>query len=116
MHLKNTILLYLTYQVSNITDVGPAYVGTETTLGLLCPLLQTPQQNPHATIITLYLNATMEILNKGPPEDQLANMEALLKYLPQRLESLFSSPQGAGVYRIWDARSLVLDREKYFRR
>jgi hypothetical protein len=57
----------------------------------------------------------MGVVKMSSQDDQLSNMELLLNYLPQNLESLLFSPQGADTYRIWDARSLVLDREKYFR-
>jgi hypothetical protein len=58
----------------------------------------------------------MEMVNMGTQQDQTPDINALLKYLPQKLETLFLSPEGAAMYRIWDARSLVLDREKYFTR
>jgi hypothetical protein len=59
----------------------------------------------------------MEVVKMGSPQDQKPNMEALFKYLPQSLETLLSSPEGgAAMYKIWDARNLVLDREKYFKR
>jgi hypothetical protein len=43
-------------------------------------------------------------------------MELILKYQPQDIETLFFSPQGAAMYKVWDARGLVLDREAYFAR
>jgi hypothetical protein len=38
-------------------------------------------------------------------------MEILFKYLPQSPEIMLSSPQGAAMYKIWDARNLILDRK-----
>ncbi|KAF2714991.1 hypothetical protein K504DRAFT_395900 [Pleomassaria siparia CBS 279.74] len=105
---------YNRIEVSNITDAGPAYVGTETTLGLLFPLLQTPKQNTHATIITSYLNAVMGVFKMSSQQDQIPNMDLLLEYLGKSAETLISSPQGAALYKIWDSRSLVLDRKRYF--
>ncbi|KAF2644956.1 hypothetical protein P280DRAFT_504434 [Massarina eburnea CBS 473.64] len=108
---------YNRIEVSNITD--RAYVGTATTLKLLFPLLQTPQQNPHATIITLYLNATFETVRMGSVEEQDSNIEAIFDYLrlgPEMLPFLLSSPQSAVMYKVWDSRSMVLDRDKFFGR
>lgn len=99
--------------MSNITDAGPDYVGTETTLRLLCPLLQTPQRNPHATIITQYLNATQQIVKSGTAKDQAPNTEALGAYLPFDPKMIFNT-QGAAMYKYFDARNAVLDRNKYF--
>jgi hypothetical protein len=58
----------------------------------------------------------MEMVNMSSKQDQTPDIEAILQYLPQNLETLFLSPEGAAMYRIWDARSFVLDREKFFTR
>jgi hypothetical protein len=58
----------------------------------------------------------METVKMGTQQDQTPDIEAILQYLPQNLETLFLSPEGAAMYRIWDARSFVLDRERFFTR
>ncbi|KAK1490750.1 hypothetical protein CCUS01_14345 [Colletotrichum cuscutae] len=45
-------------EVSNISDAG--YLGIYRTLDLMIPLLQSPLVNPHATLITLFMNAVDE--------------------------------------------------------
>lgn len=42
-------------QTSNICDLG--YVGPAQTVQLLGPLLQKPSENPHATLVTSFMNA-----------------------------------------------------------
>ncbi|EFQ96687.1 hypothetical protein MGYG_08610 [Nannizzia gypsea CBS 118893] len=80
-------------EVSNISDGG--WLGIHRTLGSMVPLLQTPLENPHACLITLFLNAVDETLTD---QDKLRDMtvdspttKALLKYLPptRKLSSTF---------------------------
>lgn len=70
--------------VSNISDMG--WLGIHRTLDLMIPLLQTPAQNPHATMITLFMNAVEETLTD---EDRMQGLTLhsratrdLLNYLP----------------------------------
>jgi len=58
----------------------------------------------------------MEMVSMGPPHEQTPDIELLLEYMPLRLESVCAAPQGAEMYKVWDARSLVLDRDKFFNR
>jgi hypothetical protein len=90
-----------------------AYIGIRNTLSLLSPLLQSPQQNPHATLITLFINAVKEAVKRGNPKDETPDMRFLTKYLPPP-QSL--SLNDADIVRIWDARDLALDVDKVFRR
>ncbi|KAL2833788.1 hypothetical protein BDW59DRAFT_156589 [Aspergillus cavernicola] len=71
-------------EVSNISDYG--WIGIHRTLGFMTPLLQTPLMNPHATLITLFMNAVEEAMTN---EDRLKDLtphskstKKLLKYLP----------------------------------
>jgi hypothetical protein len=73
-------------QVSNISDTG--YLGIHRTLGLMVPFLQGPLANPHATLITLFMNAVDENITD---QDRIADMtphspttKRLLKYLPPK--------------------------------
>lgn len=101
-------------QMANICDAG--YVGTPKTLAILSPLLRSPLQNQHATVITLYLNAVMEMVKMGGKENAPPNIEMLMRYLsfPRRFSPL--STNNADMLRFWDARSLVLDVKKFFER
>jgi len=46
---------YSRIEVANICDAG--YIGIRNTLSLLTPLLQLPCRNPHAILVTLFINA-----------------------------------------------------------
>ncbi|GFF81194.1 hypothetical protein IFM60648_05945 [Aspergillus lentulus] len=81
-HLENDSFSRI--EVSNISDSG--WLGIHTTLSLMVPLLQTPQENPHATLITLFMNAVEETLTD---QDRMLDLtthspttKRLLKYLP----------------------------------
>ncbi|TVY46805.1 hypothetical protein LOCC1_G003170, partial [Lachnellula occidentalis] len=102
---------YARLEVANICD--GAYIGIRNTLSLLSPLLQSPQQNPHATFITLFINAVKEAVKWEHSTNESPNMQFLGKYLPFP-RSL--DPNDADTYRIWDARDLALDVDKYFSR
>ncbi|KAI6080278.1 hypothetical protein F4821DRAFT_273945 [Hypoxylon rubiginosum] len=77
--------------VGNICDNG--YIGIESTLKTFGPLLQPSSINPHATLVTLFLNAVAEMrmmadnltpfvpspLTEGPRE----KMRKVLQYMPE---------------------------------
>jgi hypothetical protein len=71
-------------QASNITD--SCYLGIDNTIVTLVPLLREVQVNPHATLITLFMNAVHELLAMGvhPPNPAFDRgiTERLHKYLP----------------------------------
>ncbi|KAF5026431.1 hypothetical protein F66182_1496 [Fusarium sp. NRRL 66182] len=71
-------------EVSNISDGG--YLGIHQTVGIMSPLLQAPNNNPHATLITLFMNLVDENMTE---QDQRADAtmqspstKRLLKFLP----------------------------------
>ena len=102
-------------QVSNITD--RPYLGTHQTLTLLSPLLQSPTKNPHATLISLYLNAIVEVTKSGHEKDQALNIKLMLKYVTIKLENMMKSQQGADYYKLWDSRNFGFGeakKEEYF--
>ncbi|KAG0156690.1 hypothetical protein PDIDSM_3871 [Penicillium digitatum] len=104
---------YARIEASNITDAG--YLGTRETLRVLSPLLQSPRDNTHATIISAYLNAIMEMVHRGNDRDQTPNMDLLMEFLPLDIFSLLQ-PESANSLKFWDARTIVLDRHKFFER
>ncbi|KAJ6014888.1 hypothetical protein N7540_009479 [Penicillium herquei] len=81
-HVKEDSLSRI--EVSNISDGG--WLGIHRTLGLMVPLLQPPLRNPHATLISLFMNAIEETMTD---EDRIREAQRnspatkkLLKYLP----------------------------------
>lgn len=98
------------------------YLGTRDTLSLLTPLMQSQQRNPHATLITLYINAVMEMVKQQPGKEQAPDMKFLSNYLAfDKMSLLFMKDpdtwmHNAEMLRIWDARNLPLDANKYFKR
>ncbi|KPM34923.1 hypothetical protein AK830_g11652 [Neonectria ditissima] len=82
--LKIKFELFNLDAVSNISDGG--YLGIHRTLYTMVPLLQTPLENPHATLITLFMNAVDETLTD---HDRMRDMtlnsqvtQRLLTFLP----------------------------------
>ncbi|KEY72821.1 hypothetical protein S7711_04410 [Stachybotrys chartarum IBT 7711] len=102
---------YTRIECANIADAG--YVRIGKTLSLLSSLLQSPRQNPHATLITVFLNAVWEIYKMGADSNGLPNARLLMEYLPIQGERALS-PNSADMLRIWDARSQTMDADKYF--
>ncbi len=64
------------FQTSNIVDGG--YLGVYQTLRALGPMLKRKSQNPHATIVALFLNATHEVTTE-------ADTVAMMKVETQQL-------------------------------
>ncbi|KEY75023.1 hypothetical protein S7711_01362 [Stachybotrys chartarum IBT 7711] len=81
-HLKSKTFSRI--EVSNVADAG--WLGIRGTLASMIPLLQDTLDNPHATLITLFMNAVDETLTD---EDRRSVMtlnsmstRRLLRYLP----------------------------------
>lgn len=58
----------------------------------------------------------MEMVNQGNSGDQIPNVDLLTGFLPDI--DLFSllRPESAQSLKFWDARTIVLDRHKFFER
>ncbi|KAI0005245.1 hypothetical protein F4779DRAFT_633541 [Xylariaceae sp. FL0662B] len=107
--------------VSNICDMG--YLGTETTLKTFSPLLQIPSVNPHATLITLFLNAIAEmrmVADSLPPlvgfpltEDRWQQIRKVVQYMPE-LGRQAAQPYHANSIKMISALSLVRDMDQHF--
>ena len=69
-------------QVSNISD--RAYLGVLRTVDVMVPLLHGPLVNPHATLITLFMNAVHETIGQGQMAQmaQMPTMARLREYMP----------------------------------
>ena len=66
-------------------------------------------------MITLFLNAVMEVVHGHDEREATPNMELLMEYLPIPDFMNLMQPDTADMLRIWDARALVMDVDKYFR-
>lgn len=98
--MKDIILPSLTifHKVANISDAG--YVGICDTMNTLSPLLQSSRFNPHATMITLFLNAAMEMVHRYGQRDTIPNMELLMEYLPNPDVITLMQPNNADTLRL----------------
>lgn len=101
--------------MSNISDAG--YLGVHKTIFHMVPLLQPPSQNPHATLITLFMNAVPEAETK---QDELQSMtEASTRRLYQFLapkKRPLSGGYDPQVIRLLCARSLMNSYDHIFAR
>jgi hypothetical protein len=78
--------------------------------------LQSPRQNPHATFITLFINAVKEEIKIKYPMEETPDVGFLAKYLPSPRLFPLPSMNDADMLVFWDARDLALDVDKYFKR
>ncbi|GKZ84787.1 hypothetical protein AnigIFM56816_010342 [Aspergillus niger] len=81
-------------QVSNVSDQG--YLGIHRTLNATVPLLQTPVDNPHATLITFFLNAVDETLtaqDRAKETFELPTKKHISGYLPSKEQSIITQLQ-----------------------
>lgn len=66
-------------QTSNVSDTN--YLGTSRTLDALAPSLQKRSANPSATLLTLYMMAVVNVLERGDVEATArVELEAILPY------------------------------------
>ncbi|KAI6349206.1 hypothetical protein MCOR25_010692 [Pyricularia grisea] len=102
-------------KVANISDCG--YLGPHLTVGIMAPMLQEPAVNPHATLITLFINAVNEnMTEQDRMETAISNhlSKILVEYLPP-----IKPPIGKydpGLIKFVSARDLVIGYEQYFGR
>lgn len=104
-------------EVSNIADAG--YLGIRRTLDCMIPLLQSPETNSHATLITLFMNAVEEIKHFDADGDtglssQDPNIKRVLEYLPASQMSL--SPTSPLIFKVLTARDCVANHDNRFNR
>ncbi|ROW01851.1 hypothetical protein VMCG_05583 [Cytospora schulzeri] len=99
-------------EVSNICDGG--YLGIRETLALFGPRLCSREVNPHATLVTLFLNAVEESCTPMDQRQELiGEMKKLLLYLPQTAPP---EENDAEVLRAGAAANMVRDVDRYFNR
>ncbi|KAF0638218.1 hypothetical protein FPSE5266_00605 [Fusarium pseudograminearum] len=66
-------------EVSNISD--SAYLGIHKTVAIMSPLLQPSSVNPHATLITLFMNMVDFNKTMGDKVDESASILTILEFL-----------------------------------
>ncbi|KFY06659.1 hypothetical protein V492_07863 [Pseudogymnoascus sp. VKM F-4246] len=105
-------------EVSNISDGG--YLGIHHTVHLMAPLLQSPLVNPHATLITLFMNAVEEKMTSA---DQVASMtphspetKRVIKYLPPTNNGMSMGRYSTYIIKVLAARDLVATYDHIFKR
>ncbi|KAK9443069.1 MYND finger family protein [Metarhizium brunneum] len=99
-------------ETSNIADTP--YLGPERCVSLLGTLLKEPQTNPHATLITLFMNAVPETVTK---RDEYASLREELSHVTKYLTPSFSiAPYDADRLRIDSCRDMVRNNDKFFDR
>lgn len=98
--------------MANICDAG--YIGIRKTISNLAMLLRPLEINPHATLLTLFLNAIVEILGSRSEANRMPKLDTLMAYLPRPEIQSCLSPHSADMMRLWDARSLVIDVRELF--
>lgn len=102
-------------KVSNISDGG--YLGIKRTVEKFGPMLQHPKKNPHATLITLFMNATHEINAQRSDHEARALMtlqtRRIAKYMTFGPMDLHS-PCGPPVIKMMMAQELVKNVDQDF--
>jgi hypothetical protein len=89
-------------------------LGVQNTISLLSPLLQQPGKKLHASYIAIFINAVKEAVKWGGSEEKVPGTITLTKYLPiKNLLSLMDN--NADALRIWDARDLALNVNKFLK-
>ncbi|KAF8541091.1 hypothetical protein BDD12DRAFT_733234 [Trichophaea hybrida] len=90
---KHGVTSFDRIDVSNLSDRG--YIGIPDILRLISPLLKTQRVNPHAVLITLFLNYHAEIEQTRPreyKESMTKNVDEATKYLPRKLPRSHGDP------------------------
>ncbi|ROW09323.1 hypothetical protein VPNG_05867 [Cytospora leucostoma] len=101
-------------EVSNICDKH--YLGTQRTLALFGPKLCPQERNPHATLITLFMNAVeQECSRLDSFQDTPHEMQKLSAFLPLAIP-LDGHTSDAKFLRFSQAKAMMRDGDKYFNR
>ncbi|PFH56608.1 hypothetical protein XA68_16257 [Ophiocordyceps unilateralis] len=104
---------YCRIEVSDMFD-GGGFVGIHQTLSTLSPYLQHPKVNPHATLITVFINAVKEMSLLENPAGEVPNVNILSRLLPRPSMLSLAFNDSADLTRLWDARFLVTNVERLF--
>ncbi|KAI1394162.1 uncharacterized protein F4822DRAFT_39208 [Hypoxylon trugodes] len=97
-------------EVSNISDAG--YLGMAKVIGFIGPLLKPRNENPHATLVALFLNAVDEIFDDDEKRKVIKReMGLVYKYLPMQMPT---GPYDANIIISDVATQQIRDVDKYF--
>ncbi len=101
-------------QVANVSD--RAYLGPGVTLTHLSPLLRLKAENPHATIITLFLNAVHEMRTEEVERSSITeDMKKAAKYLPPlTMADISRGKSSTVIIRMVEARMMFWDYDSLF--
>lgn len=99
-------------EVSNITDAG--YLGMPRTIAHIGHLLKQPDENPHATLVALFLNAVDEMYDDN--EKRKAMMSEMRQVWSYMTPSPLTSPYDPNVIVGDIATQQVRDVDKHFER
>lgn len=104
-------------EVANMTDLP--YLGLNTTLTVCGPLLKSPDENPHATLITMFMNAA-ELAERDLGQvytrrQMKPGMEKARKFMPITPDMLVPNTSGApAAIRMACAHNLFRDYDGLF--
>lgn len=65
-------------------------------------------------MLTLFLNAVTQIVQKHGEKKTMPQVDVLLEYLPKPNIKAMLRPSNADATRLWDARALFMDVNKWF--
>lgn len=90
-------------------------LGPTGAVGRLSRFLQSPDINPHATLLTLFMNAIPEMITDHEDASDLRHdMSKAMKYIP--FTGLPGNLRDPRFLRLMEARSIFRDNDKYFNR
>lgn len=98
-------------EISNIADAN--YIGLEKSLSTFAPLLKNRKQNPHATLITLFMNAAEQAAQaRGYDiEAMITGTQKVSQFLPYK-QPVNQSPYDPAVLRASAAKDIFRDYDK----
>lgn len=98
-------------EISNVADTF--YIGLEKSLSTFGPMLKTPKQNSHATLITLFMNAAQQAQQaRGYDiEAVMTGMQKVSQFLPYKITATQNQHDPAAL-RFMAAKDLVRDYDK----
>lgn len=79
-------------------------------------MLQKRSENPHATLITLFMNVNMQLQAGGFPVDGDRDMRRAMKYLGLKVGDLISSSEDPKLIMLNDVTSSICDADYWFER
>ncbi|KAF2141159.1 uncharacterized protein K452DRAFT_272970 [Aplosporella prunicola CBS 121167] len=110
---QDDIQLFDRIEVSNIAD--KCYLGIRKCLNTFAPLLKPITENPHATLVTLFLNAVNEMESRPDTTQTLwREMGRLMAYFPEN--RLAKNKRGAETIKLTAALDLLRDFDGLFTR